>query len=274
VTTDVPRRLLARLDELGQLLADRGDALALLGLGSVGADLARLDDHSDLDFFVVVEDGAKPRYLADIDWLEALGPIAFEFTNTVDGRKVLFEDGIYAEYAVFTLSELAGAAYTAARLVWRRDDAPAGLEHPRRAPSPGSAEAIEWHVGEALTNLYVGLHRDLRGEQLSGMRLIQGFSVDRLISVLDLLGRARATRQDPFALERAVERRLDASVLPLHALVPGYDRNRDAALAILGELERVVPVDARMAQAIRDLAGDRSGLRPPASRNRRVSQRA
>ena len=115
MTTDVPSRLLARLDELGRVLAARGDAIALLGLGSVGADLGRLDDHSDLDFFVVVEDGAKPGYLADIDWLEALGPIAFEFENTVDGRKVLFEDGIYAEYAVFTLAELAGAAYTAGR---------------------------------------------------------------------------------------------------------------------------------------------------------------
>jgi hypothetical protein len=259
VTTDVPRRLLARLDELGQVLADRGDALALLGLGSVGAYLARLDDHSDLDFFVVVEEGAKPRYLADIDWLEALGPIAFEFANTVDGRKVLFEDGLYAEYAVFTLPELAGAAYTAGRLVWRRDDAPAGLEHPRRAPSPGSPEPIEWHVGEALTNLYVGLHRDLRGERLSGMRLIQGFAVDRLISVLDLLRRARVARQDPFAVERAVERRLDATVLPLHAMAPGYDRNHDAALAILGELEGLVPVDARMARAIRELAATDPG---------------
>ena len=111
MTSDIPARLLARLDDLGRVLADRGDALALIGLGSVGADLARLDDHSDLDFFVVVEDGAKPRYLADIDWLEAVGPIAFDFANTVDGRKVLFDDGLYAEYAVFTLAELADAAY-------------------------------------------------------------------------------------------------------------------------------------------------------------------
>lgn len=255
MTSDVPGRLLARLDALGRVLAERGDAIALIGVGSVGADLDRLDDHSDLDFFVVVEDGAKPRYLADIDWLEALGPIAFEFTNTADGRKVLFDDGLYAEYAVFTLAELADAAYTAARIVWQRDDAPAGLEHPRRAPVAGSPEPIEWHVAEALTNLYVGLHRDLRGERLSGMRLIQVHAVDRLIRVLDLLGRSGAARQDPFAIERAVERRLDASVLPLGALTPGYDRNREAALAILDVLERVVPVDARMAQAIRELAG-------------------
>jgi hypothetical protein len=255
VNGDVPRRLLARLDALGRVLADRGDALALLGLGSVGADIARLDDHSDLDFFVVVEDDAKQRYLADIDWLEALGPIAFEFANTADGRKVLFEDGLYAEYAVFTLAELADAAYTAARVVWRRDDAPAGLEHPRHAAPPRPPEPIEWHVAEALTNLYVGLHRDLRGERLSGMRLIQVHAVDRLIIVLDLLGRAGAARQDAFAVDRAVERRLDASLLPLHALAPGYDHNREAALAILDALEGLVPVDARMAQAIRDLAG-------------------
>jgi hypothetical protein len=257
VTADVPRRLLARLDELGRVLADRGDALALIGVGSVGADLARLDEHSDLDFFVVVDDGAKPRYLADIDWLEALGPIAFAFPNTADGRKVLFEDGLFAEYAVFTLAELAAAAYTAGRVVWRRDDAPEGLERPQRPAAPDPLQTIDWHVGEALTNLYVGLHRDARGERLSGTRFIQGYAVDRLINILDLLGLASAARQDPFAAERSVERRLDPSVLPLDTLLPGYQQNRAAALAILTELERHVPVDPTMAQAIRDLASVR-----------------
>jgi hypothetical protein len=251
----MPGRLLARLDELGRILAGRGDALALIGLGSVGTDLDRLDDHSDLDFFVVVDDGAKPRYLVDIDWLEALGSIAFEFKNTPDGRKVLFEDGLYAEYAVFTPEELASAAYAAARIVWRRDDAPVGLEHPRVPPSPGKPQPIEWYVDEALTNLYVGLHRDLRGERLSGMRLIQVHAVDRLIGLLDALGRGRTAQQDPFAAERSVERRLDASVLPLHALVPGYGHDREAALAMLDVLEGLVAVDTRMAQAIRELAG-------------------
>jgi len=255
MTADLPRRLLARLDDLGKVLASRGDAVALLGLGSAGADLDRLDDHSDLDFFVVVDDGAKARYLADIDWLLALGPIAFEFENTMDGRKVLFEDGVYAEYAVFTLRELEGAAFAAGRVVWQRDDAPAGFEHPRRAPSPTSPEPVEWYVGEALTNLYVGLHRDHRGERLSGMRLIQVHAVDRLIGLLDVLGRAETPPQDPFAAERAVERRFDASILPLDRLVPGYDRNREAALAMLAVLEGLVPVDARMASAIRELAG-------------------
>ncbi len=255
MTSDVPARLLARLDDLGRVLADRGDALALIGLGSVGADLTRLDEHSDLDFFVIVEDGAKASYLADIDWLEALGPIAFEFPNTVDGRKVLFDDGLYAEYAVFTLAELADAAYASGRVVWRREDAPAGLENPKRPRPVTSPETIEWHVGEALTNLYVGLHRDLRGERLSGMRLIQVHALDHLIDVLDQLERARAARQDPFSIDRAVERRLDASVLPLRDLAPGYQHNREAAIAVLDALEGLVRVDARMAHAIREITG-------------------
>jgi hypothetical protein len=82
----IPQRLLRRLDDLGVVLAKRGDALALLGLGSVGCDLDRLDDHSDMDFFVVVDDGAKQRYLDSIDWLEALHPVVFSFENSVDGR--------------------------------------------------------------------------------------------------------------------------------------------------------------------------------------------
>ena len=148
MTTDVPGRLLARLEALGRILSDRGDALALLGLGSVGADLGRLDDHSDLDFFVVVEDGAKAAYLADIDWLKALGPIAFEFENTVDGRKVLFEDGVYRAFRPPTESEtfhlpaqrfawgdlLRGERARPGHLLHRRDGGGRDLD---RNPRPG-----------------------------------------------------------------------------------------------------------------------------------------
>ena len=90
---------------------------------------------------------------------------------------------------------------------------------------------------------------------LSGMRLIQVHAVDRLIGLLDLLERSSAARQDPFAVERAVERRLDASVLPLDRLAQGYDHNIEAALAMLGILEELVPLDTRMSHAIRELAG-------------------
>jgi hypothetical protein len=246
----VPRRLLQRLDLLGEVLAARGDAIALIGHGSVGVDLDRLDEHSDLDFFVIADDGAKQRYLDSIDWLEALHPVAYSFANSVDGRKVLFADGLFAEYAVFTLDELAAGSFSPGRIVWRRADAPPGLEvPPPRDPSP--YQTPEYQLNEALTNLYVGLHRDARGERLSAARFIQGYAVDRIITMLDLVN--GAVPQDVFVVERGVERRFGPDVLPLADFVLGYERNREAALAILDWLEAHAEVDAVMADAVRSL---------------------
>jgi hypothetical protein len=226
------RRLLDRLDRLGEVLRDRGDALALIALGSVGRDLHRLDEHSDLDFFAVVEDDAKGDYLTRLDWLEATAEVAFSFPNTVDGRKVLFHDGIYAEYAVFTLAELRQAAYAPGRVVWQRADAPDGLDVPLRPPHRETSD-VSHSVGEAMTNLLVGLHRDARGERLSALRLIQVDAVDRVLRLLELTSGGAVARQDPFARERGVEQRHGGDDLPLAAMVPGYGHNARAAGAVL-----------------------------------------
>jgi hypothetical protein len=248
--SDVPQRLLARLDALGGVFRDRGDVIALLGLGSVGTDLGRLDEHSDLDFFVVADDGANEAYKSNLDWLN-VAPVAYCFENSVHGCKVLWEDGLYAEYAVFTMDELKAGSYTGARVVWARDNAPAGIEQLGVPLEPSPYATPAYQVGEMLTNLYVGLHRELRGERLAAMRLIQVHAVDRLLTYLDLTGQASGGRQDPFAVERGAERRLDA---PLAKLVPGYEHNRDAALAMLDWLEERVDVDATLARKIRELA--------------------
>lgn len=252
----IPERLLQRLQDLGALLAQRGDAIALIGLGSVGVDLDRLDDHSDLDFFVIVDDAARQGYLDSIDWLEVLSPVAFAFANTADGRKVLFADGLYAEYAVFTLEGAAACPAPAGRIVWQRSDAPDWLTSPRLLPEPSPHDTVDWQANEALTNLYVGLHRDARGERLSATRLIQTYAVDRLLTMAGLLA-GGAGQQDAFAVERGAERRFGADV-PLAAMMPGYARNQEAALAILAWIEAHADVDESLAAAIRKLAGEAS----------------
>lgn len=259
-TRSVSERLLALLDRLGGVLSARGDAVALLGLGSVGTELNRLDEHSDADFFVVVEPGRVRHYLEDIDWLEAVAPVAWSFEHTDDGRKVLFADGLFAEYAVFTLDELRHVGFHSARAVWARADAPADLAEPK-VPPP-ALPTIEHQVGEAVTNLFIGLQRDLRGEHLAATRLVQGYAVERLIMVLDLVGvsgqqfGAVTVQRDPYGVERRVEQRLPAEALPLAELVPGYGagRNAAAALTVLDLLERHAPVDPAIAARIRGLA--------------------
>jgi hypothetical protein len=201
---------------------------------------------------VIVEDDARQRYLDSIDWLEELAPVAFSFPNTPDGRKVLFADGLYAEYAVFTVDGVVACAAPAGRLVWQRADAPAGLAAARGVPRPSPYDTVQWQANEALTNLYVGLHRDARGETLSATRLIQTHAVDRVLAIAGL--RAGAVgQQDVFAVERGAEQRFGSSI-PLAAMVAGYDRNRDAALAILAWLEAHAEVDPSLAAAIRELA--------------------
>jgi hypothetical protein len=61
-----------------------------------------------------------------------------------------------------------------------------------------------------------------------------------------------------FAVERGAERRFGAGV-PLEAMVPGYDRNRAAAPAVLAWLEAHAGVDPALAVAIRELARPTAG---------------
>jgi len=48
-------RLLKRFHEIIHLNKDKEEVLALIGLGSMH-DTSRLDDFSDIDFFIIVQD--------------------------------------------------------------------------------------------------------------------------------------------------------------------------------------------------------------------------
>ena len=61
--------LISRLNEIGSSLAQSKKAVALIGLGSVGLEVDRLDDYSDLHFFAIVEAGFKNEFLDDLAWL-------------------------------------------------------------------------------------------------------------------------------------------------------------------------------------------------------------
>lgn len=147
------QKLLKRLDAIGLALAQTGQGRALIGFGSVGIEVDRLDEYSDLDFFAIVRPGQKAGFVADPNWMAAAHPIAYFFQNTIDGHKLLFADGIFAEMAVFEESELARIPFARGRIVWQEADFdPALAAPPERAPDP--LRTLEWSLGEALTNLY------------------------------------------------------------------------------------------------------------------------
>ncbi|HEY5769444.1 MAG TPA: hypothetical protein VIS71_06325 [Terrimicrobium sp.] len=175
--------LISRLDEIGFSLARSNKALALIGLGSVGIELDRLDAYSDLDFFAVVEAGFKGEFLDSLAWLSSICPIAYCFRNTRDGYKLLFQDGVFCEFAVFEEPELREIPFAPGRIIWKKEGASDALAMPRMIRDVPGEWSPEWLVGEALTNLYVGLSRFHRGEKLSAMRLIQCHAVDRILEL-------------------------------------------------------------------------------------------
>lgn len=247
-----PQSLLKRLEEIGQSLAHSGHALALIGLGSVGLELERLDAWSDLDFFAVVEPGYKQAYIDNLDWLASLAPIAYCFANTEDGYKLLFSDGIFCEFAVFEPQELETIPFAPGRVVWKQPQVSPDINRPAKEPTSRLKRSPDWLVGEALTNLYVGLARDKRGEKLSATRFIQGYAVDRLLELADEIEAAQPVFRDEFSNERRFEARHPEIARQAVAWMQGYDRNRESALAILAFLEQHFEVNRAITTAIRE----------------------
>jgi hypothetical protein len=246
--------LLGRLEALAAALALRPDALALLALGSVGREPERIDAWSDLDFFVIVRPGAKATYVRELDWLAAAHPIAWAFRNTADGYKALMADGVLCEFAVFEPQELPGVPFAPGRWVWRRED-----EVPEHWATPvpplPTAQPADWRVGEALSNLLVGLQRYLRGERVAAMRMVQVYAMDRLMELIDAAEpHASGVSRDPFTADRRFELRHPARASDVRRWAPGIDRMPEAALALLDELGRHQALPEAVAARIRALA--------------------
>jgi hypothetical protein len=235
----LPTRLNKRLGAVVTSLQARPDALGLLALGSIGQEMTRADAWSDLDFFVMVERSAKPRYLASLDWLAAAKPISWAFQNTVDGYKALMDDGLLCEFAVFEPQELEGIPYSPGRWAWRREDAVGFLTDALQAstkplPQPASRE---WLIGEALSNLIVGLQRYQRGERLAAMRMVQVYALDRLLELIDQTEVAEDVRRDPFNADRRFEFRHPKRAALIAQCAAGIEATPSSALAILDALE-------------------------------------
>lgn len=245
--------LLARLIEIAHSLERSGHGLALIALGSAGLELDRLDDHSDLDFFAIVENGYKGRYIADLDWLSGVAPVVYQFRNTPDGYKLLFQDGVFCEFAVFETPELRHIPFAPGRIVWKKADIPDTLLFPEPGQRMPEDRSTDWLVGEALTSLYTGLSRNARGEKLSAMRSIQVNALDRVLELCAGLKPGTSTSRDAFAFERRYEQRCPHCAQSLPEFARGYGRNVESALAILAFLESHFEVAPAMKRAIEEL---------------------
>lgn len=103
-------------------------------------------------------------------------------------------DGVFCEFAVFEIHELSRIPYAPGRFIWRRSGVDEALARPQRPLT--ARRGRHWLVGEALSNLILGLQRHARREKLSAMRLIQVHALDRVLEWLEL---RQPAAQDPWA---------------------------------------------------------------------------
>lgn len=218
-----PSDLLSRIDDIKNLVSNTNGTLALLGLGSIGADLIRLDNYSDLDFFVIVKDKkAKETLLLDLYWLESPKKFSFKFKNTKDGYKALYEDGIFIEMAIFVIDELKYIPYSKGRIIWiDKSFEPTSI--PLENNLPKFTNSIEWLLGELLTNLYIGMSRYCRGEKLSAYKFIHHYAIDRFIELMMLkLNKNKDILLDNFSIDRRIELNYPEIVPYLKELLNSY----------------------------------------------------
>jgi len=249
---DRPTLLLERLNEIGASLERTGKAYALLGLGSVGLELGRLDEYSDLDFFAIVQEGHKQDFLDNLNWLSDINQIDYAVRNTVDGYKVLYKDGVFCEFAVFEPHELTGIPLAEGRIVWQQPD----FNSQSCIPKPHQANQnsdLEWIIGEALTNLYVGMCRYKRGEKLSGMRFVQSFALDRLIELAERIETPSPELADQFMSDRRLEVRFPEFARLLPSFTQGYERTPESTTAQLSFLNTHFRINQAMRARILDL---------------------
>ncbi len=252
-STSKKKLLLKRLDEIAESLKCSNMTLALLGLGSVGVELDRLDEYSDLDFFVIVKDGYKESFIKDLSWLSDVYPIAFSFQNTKDGYKSMFADDIFCEFAVFETKELINIPYVNERIVWQSEKFDLSCLS-SKSRSNYRESSVEYLIGELLTNLYVGLNRYLRGEKLSAFKFVQCYAFDRLIELLDYIKKEEnSSKRDLFSNERRVEQRFQDIKNYLSTFAQGYDKTKESAIAIINFIDSNFKINSFMKEKILNL---------------------
>lgn len=247
--------LLTRLEDLKRVVENDPDGLALLGLGSAGLDRNRLDDWSDLDFFVIVKPGAKQRFLDQPQWLDLAHPVSYLFRNTVDGFKLLFADGVFGEMAVFEPEELQKIPFAQGAVLWSRPGFDISLLEPKSMQGrlPETVD-VDHAVGELLTCLYVGLCRFHRGETLSAWRFVQVYCLDRVMELSSVWLPCADGQSDIFNRDRRAEQRHPELSALLETILTGYRDTPRSALAILEWVSSFTTINPAIRDEILGLA--------------------
>jgi hypothetical protein len=169
-------------DDLKQSLESRPEVIGLVLVGST-ADLSRVDQWSDHDFFVITKEGQAENMRQDLSWLPNHESIVLRPRETDHGLKVLYADGHVLEFAIFNDSELELCSANAYSVSLDRADIAARMAAIEFRSRPKSIDPlVEFEL--LLASLLIGVGRTRRGEELIASQHVRSYCVNHAIALI------------------------------------------------------------------------------------------
>ena len=173
-----------------------------------------------------------------MSWLQ-VDDIIWYYQETKDGLKVLYRDEIILEFAVFTESEMNEISYTDGTIYYQSEDVDPTIFKPRAEKH--KPINITYELNTFLSNIYIGLLRDYRGEKAAAFLMIQVYAANHFLKLLD------KNPDDPYVVERRIEQRLD---LAYDKIYPGIKHNIDSARFQLNEIKKHYDINKEFLKVI------------------------
>jgi hypothetical protein len=224
-------------EQLRASLESRTEVVGLVTLGST-ADASLRDEWSDHDFWVITKPGVQDSLVEDLSWLPDHQDIAITVRHGRHRLTMVYRNRHKIEFAVFDAAEARTGQIERYKIL---------IDH------AGIAELIESiHQNslaqaqvrpDAVENLCVvvwsACERFARGELLTARQYIDGFAVNRLLSLLSSHDEANGNR-DALDPRRRLEQR--SPKLAAELLKTGRESIPQAGLHLLEIAERELKV--------------------------------
>lgn len=182
-------------DRLLAMVSEREEVIGLMFAGSA-ADLSRVDEHSDQDFFLVVEDGTAEPLRQNLDWLPDHNQVLLSPRETDHGLKVIYSNGRVLEFAIFEDSELdSHVAPIDNRVVLDKKDITPRINRIAKKALPRAVD-VETEMELFLSLIQIGVGRFLRGEQIAADQHIKSYALDKLLGIVRELRPVASSRAD------------------------------------------------------------------------------
>ena len=169
-------------NRLRDSLAKRSEVLGLVLVGST-ADLGRVDEWSDHDFFVITKDGHAEELRQDLSWLPDFEDIMWRPRETAHGLKVVYKDVSVLEFAVFDDNELEAAGANAYNVTLDRTNIAARMAAIAERSKP-KAYDFDSEFEVFLTQILIGVGRARRGEILIAGQFVRSYCLNRALGFI------------------------------------------------------------------------------------------